>query len=169
MRTQALSLVRSLVVAAVLSSTVAFTAQAGDKRFPTAPDAQLTPGDVCHRPDAYRYPERIAYCNRDVDGGEKRDIIAMYDRERGYNIRGMDRQQFKIDHYIPLCMGGSNERDNLWPQHKSVYELTDPMEGLACEKMAEGRLKQADAIRLIKEGKNDFKKIDGIVEYLNGL
>ena len=52
-----------------------------------------------------------------VASDEKRDIIATYDKARGFHIGQMQRSQFKIDHYIPLCAGGSNDRDNLWPQH----------------------------------------------------
>jgi len=62
----------------------------------------------------------------------------------------MHRMQFKIDHHIPLCMGGSNEDDNLWPQHSTIYELTDPAEGFLCERMAQGALRQAQAIQIIQ-------------------
>lgn len=164
---------------AVLKASLAFVlvafnlnlALAGSNgtRYPQHPDAQLTPGEVCHKPTQWRYPERIAYCSRDVDTSEKKDIIKMYDRERGYEIGQMNRAAFKIDHYIPLCMGGSNERDNLWPQHQSVYVLTDPMEPVLCDKMAKGKLKQAEAIELIKKGKADFDQIDGIIKYVNSL
>jgi len=82
-------------------------------------------------------------------------IIRTYDIELGYDIGRMNRQDFKIDHYIPLCMGGSNETSNLWPQHKSVYFYTDRLEEAACTKMREGRLIQARAIDLIREAKAD--------------
>jgi hypothetical protein len=124
---------------------------------------------LCTRPTERRYPERIAYCARKVDGDLKRSIFADYDSQLGYHTRSMDRQAFKIDHYIPLCMGGSNERENLWPQHVSVYTLTDPMEPLACEKMAEGKLSQAHAVELIKKGKNDLSQIDSVMAELNSL
>lgn len=140
-----------------------------DSRFPDGPNEQITPGSVCQDADRYRYPEQIAYCERDVHSELKRAIIAKYDRLFGYRIQSMDRQAFKIDHYIPLCMGGSNEADNLWPQHKSVYEITDPLEQLLCEKMAHGSLRQADAIDLIKKAKNDLSDAEEIFEYAQGL
>src|SRR5690606_28325058 len=109
---------------------------------------------LCEHPDAYRYPEKIKYCNRDVSGGEKAEIFREYDKI-GFRTRSIDRQKFKIDHYIPLCAGGSNEPSNLWPQHVSVYTITDRLEEMICSKMAEGRLKQKDAVDIIREAKNN--------------
>ena len=65
----------------------------------------------------------------------------------------MERQDFKIDHYLPLCMGGSNKTDNLWPQHKSVYVYTDSIEMKLCMLMANGQMHQEEAstkIRTVK-------------------
>jgi hypothetical protein len=145
--------------------TVLFAAQsvfAGFAAFPSKPEFSHTPGETCERPSTYRYPERIAYCERDVDSETKRAIIAEYDRAFGYKIRTMPRNKFKIDHYIPLCMGGSNRVENLWPQHESVYKITDPLEALLCQKMAEGVLKQADAIDMIKRAKNNLNEAQEI-------
>src|SRR5262245_45768293 len=104
----------------------------------------MTPGSLCDRPDSKRYPEGIPYCSRSVKSELKREIMRDYDAKLGYGITAMDRSAFKIDHYIPLCMGGSNKQDNLWPQHQSVFTVTDPLEALECEKMAKGKLLQAD-------------------------
>jgi len=140
-----------------------------DDRFPIGPDSKLTPGSLCARGNSHRYPENIPYCNRSVSSGRKKDIIHDYDAILGYHVSEMNRQLFKIDHYIPLCMGGSNETSNLWPQHESVYNITDPLEGAACIKMAEGRLLQRDAVQLIREGKADLKKARSILEYIQNL
>lgn len=123
--------------------------------FPTSPVTEVTPGDLCQHADEIRYPERIVYCKRHVSSQLKNQIIDYYDREFGFEIRKTGRDRFKIDHYIPLCMGGSNERANLWPQHESVYTQTDPLEEAACKKMAEGKLKQAEAIKLIVQAKGN--------------
>ena len=122
--------------------------------FPRTPDAALTPGSLCRDPEKQRYPERIDVCRRSVSSAMKDNIVRIYD-DRGYQVGRMGRQRFKIDHYIPLCMGGSNELDNLWPQHGTVFELTDPLEEATCGKMAAGRLKQAKAIEYIRRGKAD--------------
>lgn len=140
-----------------------------NSNFPIAPDTQLTPGVLCTQPDGYRYPERIRYCNRNVDTQLKEEVIDTYDKARGFNIDRMNREDFKIDHFIPLCMGGANHRDNLWPQHKTVYEVTDPVEPLACQKMAEGKLKQNQAVALIKKAKLDLKSVPEVMRTLNSL
>ena len=120
----------------------------------------MTPGQVCDHATELRYPEKIKYCHRNVDPDLKAQIFAAYDRAFDFHTREMDRQQFKIDHLIPLCMGGANQEDNLWPQHEKVYKLTDPIEPYLCEKMAAGRLKQEAAIRIIKEVKQDPNTTD---------
>ena len=81
----------------------------------------------------------------------------------------MPRADFKIDHYIPLCAGGSNDESNLWPQHESVYQITDPLEPLVCEKMAAGKLTQAQAIELVRQAKNDLSKADVIINHVDSL
>lgn len=139
------------------------------QRFPLGPHPELTPGKLCDTPSELRYPEKIKYCKRSVHTSVKKAIIAEYDDEYGYQVESMDRKEFKIDHYIPLCAGGSNDEENLWPQHKSVYEITDPLEPLVCGKMAEGKLKQADAVRLVIEAKNDLARAPEIIEYVESL
>jgi len=125
-------------------------AQNGE-RFPRTPHLEMTPGSKCDHPDKYRYGEHVPYCERDVKSHRKAAIFVRYDSELGYATRSLNRMQFKIDHHIPLCMGGSNEDNNLWPQHSSVYELTDPAEGYLCEMMSSGTMRQAEAIKIIQE------------------
>ena len=164
---------KSVVLFSVLLSLQVLSgslyAAPGHASFPLGPDAQLTPGDLCHHPTAHRYPEQIPYCARSVDSQLKKDIIADYDRERGFSVGSMPRSQFKIDHYIPLCMGGSNERDNLWPQHQSVYNITDPMEPALCNKMASGRVSQAKAMELIRQGKANLNQVPQILKQIEAL
>ena len=121
--------------------------------FPESPDRTLSPGSLCTRPIKYRYPERIAYCERNVESEQKQKIIENYDELLGFEIRSMNRIEFKIDHHIPLCAGGSNENDNLWPQHRSVYEQTDPIEPQLCKLMSMGKMRQVEAVEIIKEVK----------------
>jgi hypothetical protein len=124
--------------------------------YPIHPDANLTPGSLCQHPDAQRYPEHINYCNRNVDTDEKRAVIAEYEK-LGFKIMANDRKDFKIDHFIPLCMGGSNEMNNLWPQYKTIYEQTDSMEFDLCQKMAAGEMTQAEAVKTITTTKLNLK------------
>lgn len=137
--------------------------------FPIGPDPKMTSGALCEHADRIRYPERIAYCTRDVDTSTKLAIIATYDRELGYRIGQMNRGDFKIDHLIPLCAGGGNEVNNLWPQHKSIYAITDPLEPEICQKMAQGRLKQSDAVQLILQAKTHLDQVSEIRKRVNSL
>jgi len=120
-----------------------------DLAFPKVPEPTITPGSLCEDPDQHRYPERIPYCNRDVSSNQKWAIIDQYDEDFGYQIRRTGRDNFKIDHFIPLCMGGSNENENLWPQHRSVYEQTDPWEQSLCVDLSNGDITQQQAIDTI--------------------
>ncbi|MFA6238405.1 MAG: hypothetical protein WC635_13815 [Bacteriovorax sp.] len=137
--------------------------------FPAAPDQALTPGKLCDQPARYRYPEQIAYCERDVSYETKEILIKKYDEQLGFHIQTMNRSDFKIDHLIPLCAGGSNDSTNLWPQHKSIYLITDAMEPLVCEKMAQGKLHQADAVKLIIRAKLDLSQVPVVIKSLQGL
>ena len=149
----------------VLFSGLAF---AGDQ-FPIGPDAQRTPGSLCHNSGQYRYKEHIEYCERNVNTSDKNQIIKMYDEELGFSIRQLNRQDFKIDHFIPLSIGGSNAKDNLWPQHKSVYEITDPLEQELSNKIAAGLITQAEAVRVIREAKLNLGRVPELLDYVRGL
>lgn len=136
--------------------------------YPQGPLTDLTPGSLCDRPDAYRYAERVPYCNRDVDSSLKAEIFQEY-RNEGFRLDPSQRSSYKIDHLIPLCAGGSNREDNLWPQHKSVYEITDPLEPAACDAMKAGKIKQAEVVKLILAAKRDLKLVKKTVNYFHDL
>lgn len=137
--------------------------------FPRSPEPRMTTGKLCEYPVSYRYPEHIAYCDRFVTTELKDYIIDKYDHDFGYRINYMKREDFKIDHLIPLCVGGSNDISNLWPQHKSVYKLTDPLEQLACDKMKVGKLTQKDAVQLIIYAKTNLDQVQKVESYFNSL
>lgn len=137
-------------------------------KFPTQPDLVMTPGKLCTH-GVKRYAQQITYCERDVDSSTKRQIIADYDRKLGYQIRSMNRNDFKIDHFIPLSIGGSNDVANLWPQHKSVYEYSDRLESHVANLMTENKIKQAEAIRVIKECKLNLPRCPELEDYLKSL
>ncbi len=161
-----MKLVHSFFVGLVLSLSV--LVHASDK-YPTMPDASLTPGAICEDSDVHRYPENIVYCDRDVDTKLKNEIIRQYDEQLGFSIRTISRGEFKIDHFIPLSIGGSNSRDNLWPQHRTVYTQTDPLEHMLFERIKEGRIKQQDAIRVIREAKLNLGRVPELIDYVEAL
>ncbi len=151
---------------------MASSAMAGrswEAAYPTKPDAELTPGQLCERPDAYRYPEKIPYCERNVKVSTKVNVIQTYDKVLGYHVGEMNRGEFKIDHYIPLCAGGSNDASNLWPQHAEIYQITDPLEEAVCKKMAQGKLSQSEAIDYIEIGKQQLERVSSILRELQSL
>lgn len=121
--------------------------------FPIGPEEAMTPGSLCEKASEFRYPEKIPYCNRNVDTSLKKKIFAEYDVKFGYKTQQIDRMKFKIDHLIPLCAGGSNNMDNLWPQHEVIYNLTDPLEPLLCDLMSKGKMLQEEVVELILEVK----------------
>ncbi|MBC7662000.1 MAG: hypothetical protein H7249_20085 [Chitinophagaceae bacterium] len=139
------------------------------KEFPIDADASLTPGVRCSHADQIRYPEKIAYCVRNVTSVTKRSVIAEYDSKLGYNIENMDRTLFKIDHYIPLCMGGDNARANLWPQHKEVFTRTDPIEETICMVLARGKLTQDESIEQMIYAKAHLEETSAILQKMKNL
>lgn len=152
----------------LLVSVLSITAQALPN-YPQGPDLVLTPGVLCTTPDAIRYPEKIPYCNRNVKPALKWVIIETYMKKFNFAIDDSNRDNFKIDHFIPLCMGGANDIKNLWPQYKSVYEVTDELEFVLCERLSEGKITQAHAIEKMKYGKLHLDQVSGLINEANGL
>lgn len=149
----------------LFAASVAFATEG----FPIAPDIALTPGALCETPDEIRYPEKINYCNRGVSTGKKWAVISRYTKKLQFTVTDENRTEFKIDHYIPLCMGGANTVENLWPQHSSIYRTTDSLEVLLCAAMAAGKLSQSSAIEKLKMGKSDLSAVPGIIREINLL
>jgi hypothetical protein len=58
------------------------------------------------------------------------------------------RKGFEIDHRVPLCLGGADEADNLWPQDYSgepnAHEK-DKLEAFACRSVCHGNMPLAKA------------------------
>jgi hypothetical protein len=69
----------------------------------TLPDPKLTPGKVARR-------------DKDRNGVTEEMERKVFDR---YHIPWRRRLEFKVDHLIPLELGGADTIDNLWPQ--SLY------------------------------------------------
>ena len=134
--------------------------QMSGDRFPLGPDPKLTPGSMCQS-DSTRHPENIPYCKRSVSSSDKWFVIGTYNK-LGANISEKNRGHFKIDHFIPLCIGGSNRLDNLWPQHESIYIQTDDVEHMTCELVSRGEMRQQDAIDLVVTAKLHLEQAAGI-------
>jgi hypothetical protein len=160
---------RFITAMAVASTVLASGSVFALGGYPMGPDPGLTPGSVCQNGNTSRYPEHVRYCERDVGRDEKQLVFRNYDQKLGYSTQSMNRQLFKIDHFIPLCAGGSNNIDNLWPQHESIFNITDPLEPAVCGKMSAGRLKQAEAIELIRRAKLNLDQVGAVMKQINSL
>jgi hypothetical protein len=157
----------------IITLLICFNLFAGVKsnlsnEYPLGPLAVLTPGSLCDHPTTYRYPEQIPYCERNVNRELKEHIFQQY-RNEGFRLNPGDRSSYKIDHLIPLCAGGSNHQDNLWPQHRTVYLQTDLLEGLGCEKLKAARIKQSELIKLILAAKKDLTLVDQTLSFLKNI
>ncbi len=112
------------------------------------PNPKLTPGDLCTSSDPnfieYRYPEQIAYCQRNVSSSEKLMV------GKSYGIDPADFPNYEFDHYIPLAIGGSDDLKNLWPQPLSEAQQKDALELALFKKMSAGTITQFDAVAAIK-------------------
>ena len=87
-----------LFLAIALSSIFGLNA---DPQEGLVPNAKLTPG-------------RVAASDKDRQGV----TVAMEQKVfRRYHLSWNRRAQFKIDHLIPLELGGADTIDNLWPQN----------------------------------------------------
>lgn len=154
-----------LVLALTLVSNSAFAAD----EYPDTPDRRLTPGQLCQNGKRVRYQETIVCCERAVSKTEKHEIMRTYDQQLGFQTTQLPRQDFKIDHFIPLCLGGSNHETNLWPQHKTIYVKTDPIEQITCDLLRKGSLSQARAIDFVTEAKLDPAKSEQVMTELRNL
>jgi hypothetical protein len=116
----------------------------------TDPDWTFTPGRLCTPSDPdfkeYRYPEHIAYCNRDVTPQMKQEVAAHY------GIPQSEWGNYEFDHLIPLCIGGDSHVDNLWPQPRgnpNGSDDKDKLENQLYQEMKAGTITQAEAVRQI--------------------
>lgn len=116
----------------------------------TAPDPDLTPGQLCTSQDpnfmGYYYSEHIARCNRNVGTAEKLKVAAAYG-----NIPQAEWHNYEFDHLLPLCAGGSDDIKNLWPQPIDEAHLKDKIEDQVCLGMSAGTMTQAEAVQKIRD------------------
>lgn len=151
----------------VVSGLLFFSISVFAGSYPVGPDtAGLTPGSLCERGRS-RHPQGITYCERNVSSSTKWEVIAAYnDLGEGYDINSRNRKDFKIDHFYPLCLGGSNHINNLWPQHESIFVQTDDIEHLTCEAVTQGRMRRKDALDLVIRAKTNLEEAAGILKDL---
>lgn len=107
-------------------------------------------GDLCdtadHDFDGFRYQEHIPHCRRNVSHETKRAVANQFGIFDNF-------QNYEIDHYIPLSIGGSNSTDNLWPLPVPVARAKCELEGRVHQEVVRGEISQEQAIERVKEWK----------------
>jgi hypothetical protein len=155
------------IVCAVMVTFVLNASAIDPMAYPKMPDLSLTPGSLCDHPDSYRHPEQIPYCERAVNSFAKEAVFIAY-KNIGFRLNS-DRANFKVDHFIPLCAGGSNNMDNLWPQHHTLSTITDQIESMGCEKLSKGKILQKDLVDLVTRAKLNLEDAPKILKQLRSL
>ncbi len=136
---------------AIIATLVGILALAPVGACDVRPDKNLTGG-----PDSIRTKDRIAACghakeNRNVPPPVRDEVLKRYRLPTGAH------PDYEIDHLIPLCLGGSNDLSNLWPQPRQRIEATwnvaakERLEKRVC-KLVCGPHRQID----IAEAQKDF-------------
>lgn len=143
--------VRGLIFLLTLCANASAIAAIGD--VPITPDPELTVGDYCtvggNDYQGTRYKEKIPVCYRDVSGERKTRVY------RAYHIPDHCRRFYTVDHYIPLSMGGSNEFQNLWPEHKDIKATRQNLEQETFEQLSAGEITQEQAIAVVTYAKQN--------------
>jgi hypothetical protein len=138
---------RFIYIAVIITSLVA--AQNGRAEDLLLPNPKLTPGKIARR-------------DKDQHGV----AVAMEQKVFGrYRIPWTRRAEFKIDHLIPLELGGADHVENLWPQNLRVkpygVERKELLTRCLLLRIAEGRITLAQAQTAIQK---DW--IDAFIDYL---
>lgn len=129
-------------------------AQDGDKSVD--PDWGITPGRLCTTEDPdfaeYRYAERVPYCKRNVSVAKKKRVAQQY------GVPWENASRYEFDHLIPVCVGGSSQEDNLWPQPRGDAEADgkDKVEAQVCAKLRAGTMTQAQAVKTVLDWFKDY-------------
>lgn len=123
----------------------------------TIPNAQLTPGVLCTPSDpdfkGYDYPSKVPRCNRNIGNPEKAEVAKNYG-----NIPAPEWVKYEFDHFMPLCAGGSNNSQNLWPQPIAEAKQKDVIEVQVCTALKAGTMTQSQALLKIRDW---FTQVNG--------
>jgi hypothetical protein len=108
------------------------------------PDPGCTPGAVT---EATR--EQVCapgFAAADDSAAQREAVFAMY------GIAQAESGQYRLDHLVPLALGGSNDSANLWPQPTGAQPgqaEKDALEGVLRERVCAGDLALSEAQRQI--------------------
>lgn len=94
----------------VLLAALAFVPAQAQSTYPDLPNPTLTPGDVQSIDTQLVCMKDYPAANRNVTTSKKNKIYKAYGVDKSLCVGGC-----KIDHLIPIAIGGSNDVKNLWP------------------------------------------------------
>ncbi|MEZ4751898.1 MAG: hypothetical protein R3B54_15075 [Bdellovibrionota bacterium] len=128
-----------------------FVASALGAVVPLIPNPKFTNGELCVVKDKdfdeYRYEEEIAHCKRNVSKSRRDKIY------QNYNIPTRCRNDYTIDHFIPLSIGGNNHNENLWPEHKAIKAVRQDLEYDVYLDLRASKITQKEAVGIIRTAK----------------
>lgn len=131
--------------ALILLTALALSAHAA--RYAETPLPAYTPGDIVSTDVALVCQKDYPLKARDVSRSKKDQVYALYHVDPEQCTEGC-----KIDHLVPLAIGGSNDTKNLWPHEYgarwSVYMKTR-LEIRLRKEVCSGRLPIAQAQQCI--------------------
>jgi hypothetical protein len=112
--------------------------------FEVLPDKNLTGGSV-------RTGDPGAACGHAKESRGRMNALRRDEILRRYGLAPGAHPDCEIDHLIPLCLGGSDDPSNLWPQprrnieEKWSAEAKDRLERLMCSMVCDGQIDIATA------------------------
>ena len=120
------------------------------------PDPHLTPG-ITFRVTAAQvsvagYASRV----RNVPTAEKRDVYSEY--HLSYPQKS---GSYECDHFIPLCLGGSNAIKNLWPEPAPEFHWKDGLEVYLWHQVRAHKIGLAEAQRQMRTDWYSYWVADG--------
>lgn len=112
-------------------------------------DPHLTPGALCSTTDRdfdHMAAGGFAVCHRSVSTSKKHRVLARY------GVPWAVRAHYEVDHLVPLCAGGSNAVQNLWPEPVEDAARKDRLENAVCARLRRGTTTQREAVRAFTGG-----------------
>jgi len=109
------------------------------------PNPALTPGETLTVTTAQVSVPGYASSVRNVTTAEKRQVYA------AYGIAYPQRSgTYECDHFIPLCLGGSNSISNLWPEPSPEFHWKDGFEVYLWRQVRAGSISLDEAQREVQ-------------------
>jgi hypothetical protein len=109
------------------------------------PDPRLTPGAVFNVTAAQVSVSGYSSGVRNVPRSEKADAFAEY--RLSYP---QPTGAYECDHFIPLCLGGSNDIRNLWPEPAPEFHWKDGLEVYLWRRVRAGSISLPEAQREVR-------------------